>query len=280
MKNKYRVGLSSCSKLLDEALFADFRAAGIDAIEISCGRDECARLDYAELARLSEKYGVELWSFHLPFAPLSEIEMSCEATADATVAYYAGLIRMGSEIGIKRFVVHPSGEPIAECDRAARMARSRKSLARLAEVAEKYGATVAVEDLPRTCLGRSSDEVMELISAHPALRVCFDTNHLLAEDPVKFIRALGDKIVTLHVSDYDFIDERHWLPGEGDTDWQALMDALDEVGYSGVWMYEITYGASRTISRERDLCPADFAKNAAELFAGEPLTVLKSVKTV
>ena len=280
MKTRYRVGLSSCSKELSEALFADFRAAGIDAIEISCRRDECARLDYAELLRLSEKYGVELWSFHLPFAPFSEIEMSCDATADATVAYYAGLIRMGSEIGIKRFVVHPSGEPSADGDRAARIERSRESLARLADIAEGYGAIIAVEDLPRTCLGRDTAEVAELISAHPALRVCFDTNHLLTEDAVKFIRAFGDRIVTLHVSDYDFIDERHWMPGEGGLDWQAILDALSEVGYDGVWMYEITYGPSRTISRERDLVPADFTRNAAELFAGETLTVIPSVKTV
>lgn len=280
MKNRYRVGLSSCSKELSEALFADFRAAGIEAIEISCRRDECAALDFSELLRLSEKYGVELWSFHLPFAPFSEIELSCDATADATVDYYADLILRASEIGIKRFVAHPSGEPIAECDRAARMAKSRESLARLADIAEKHGATIAVEDLPRSCLGRDTAEVVELVSAHPALRVCFDTNHLLTEDAVKFIRTLGDKIVTLHVSDYDFTDERHWMPGEGDLNWQSLIAALDEVGYDGVWMYEIVYGASRTISRERELVPADFVKNAAELFAGEAPSLIPSVKTV
>ena len=52
--------------------------------------------------------------------------------------------------------------------------------------------------------------MLELISADERLVICFDTNHLLSEDPVEFIHKCGHKIVTLHVSDYDFIDEKHF----------------------------------------------------------------------
>jgi sugar phosphate isomerase/epimerase len=44
--------------------------------------------------------------------------------------------------------------------------------------------------------------------------VCFDTNHLLKESSEDFARAVGPHIVTLHVSDYDGKDERHWMAGE------------------------------------------------------------------
>jgi sugar phosphate isomerase/epimerase len=86
---------------------------------------------------------------------------------------------------------------------------------------------------------------------------------------------VGEKIVTLHVSDYDGIDERHWLPGEGCIDWQALRAALCEVGYDGVWMYELSFGIPKSLPRGRDLCCADFVKNAAELAENAPLTRVK-----
>ena len=84
----------------------------------------------------------------------------------------------------------------------------------------------------------------------------------------------GDKIVTVHVSDYDFINERHWLPGEGKADFYAMLAALDEVGYKGPWLYEIGLETPKSIERERELALSDFVKNANEIFEGVPLTVL------
>jgi sugar phosphate isomerase/epimerase len=56
---------------------------------------------------------------------------------------------------------------------------------------------------------------------------------------VAFVEAIGSRIITLHVSDYDFIDERHLLPGEGKNDWAAIVDALERADYAGPWMYEV-----------------------------------------
>ena len=72
----------------------------------------------------------------------------------------------------------------------------------LAEKAASHGAVIAVENLPRTCLGKNSDEINELISANPKLKVCFDTNHLLKENISDFIKKTGKNIVTVHISDY------------------------------------------------------------------------------
>ena len=136
----------------------------------------------------------------------------------------------------------------------------------MAEIADCYGAVIAVENLPRTCLGNCSKEILELISVDTRLRVCFDTNHLLGEKMETFILAVGNKIITTHVSDYDAINERHWLPGEGVIDWGNLIDALEKVGYKGPWLYEIGFGIPKTILRDRELTCADFARNAKEVF--------------
>jgi len=43
------------------------------------------------------------------------------------------------------------------------------------------------------------------------------------------------------------------LPEEGTTDWQALLGALRDVGYSGPWLYEIGLRPTKTMPRERAL---------------------------
>ena len=270
----YRIGMSSCGEYLTDDLFADYKNAGVQAIEISFGRKFDNPLDYAEIKRLADLYGIELWSFHLPFAPFTELELSRPELCDQTVEYFKGLIKDGRSIGIKRFVVHPSGEPICDEQRATRLECAKKSLARLAEYAKGFGGVICVEDLPRACLGRNSEEMLALLSAHEDLRACFDTNHLLSlEKPHEFIRKIGNQIITLHVSDYDCLDERHWLPGEGDIDWQELYKALREIGYNGVWMYELGLKSPNSIVRERELTRSDFVINAKEIFEGKPLTV-------
>ena len=175
-------------------------------------------------------------------------------------------IAKASDIGIDKFVVHPSCEPIADELRAEFIKNSQESLNELAEFAHLRGAVIAVENLPRTCLGRDSKEMLELISVNDKLRVCFDTNHVLKENVVDFVKNVKDKIVTLHVSDCDFVNERHWLPGEGKVDWPELTTALKEINYNGVWMYEIGLKTPDSIKRERDLTFVDFVHNAEQLF--------------
>lgn len=272
----YKIGITSGGAVVAgcEELFKKFKDGGIEATELSVAPEAYAELDYKRIAAASKEYGVELWSFHLPFSPFAVLDISKKELAKDTVSYLEELIKKAADVGIDKFVIHPSGEPIAPEERAERMKISKESLAVLADTARRNGAVIAVEDLPRTCLGNSSSDIEELISVDPDLYVCFDTNHLLGEDPVDFIRKIGKKIITVHVSDYDFINERHWLPGEGKNDWQAIYKALGEVGYNGVWLYELGFGSTKRITRERPLTCEDFVRNAKEIFEGRELTVV------
>ena len=262
----YKIGVSSMGALItdDGDKLRMMSESGISAVEISMGLSNYAALDYKKTAREAKEYGIELWSFHLPFEPFEQIDISSSDNEirTGTVNIQKELIRRAADIGIDKFVIHPSAEPIEDAQREDRIKYSMQSLSELADFAAEHGAIIAVEDLPRSCLGNCADEILRLISANDKLRVCFDTNHLLNDNDKNFIEKAGSKIVTIHVSDYDFINERHWLPGEGKLDWDMIVSGLEKTGYNGVWMYEISLNTPKTITRDRKLTYRDFVDNA------------------
>ena len=272
----FKIGLSTATKITEE-LFASYKKAGIECMEVSRGKEETDAYDYDKIKEWSEKYGIELYSFHLPFMPFGILDISNPNLAESTIEYLKDIIDKACAIGIDKFIIHASGEPIDENDRTKRMECAKNSLNILATYTKERGGVLCVEDLPRTCLGRDSSDILELISANENLRVCFDTNHLLEEENIDFIRTVGDKIITLHVSDYDRINERHWLPGEGINDWQQIISELNKIGYSGAWLYEINYETG-TIIRDRAIVDEDFVRNANELFENKPLTLFSKPK--
>ncbi len=228
---------------LDADTLKYYKTCGIDGVEISLRWDEFPHLDLPLAAANAKEAGIEICSLHLPFSHAINIATLNAEHRTAAIAYHRNTIAAAAAVGIHRFVLHPSSEPIEDCDRAEAMRLSKEALAELAEWSAQHNSVICVEDLPRTCLGCTADEMLELLSADERLRVCFDVNHLLTSNGsthAECIQKLGDKIVTLHLSDYDFIDERHFLPGNGLINWNEVITLLEEADYAGPFMYEVS----------------------------------------
>lgn len=270
----YKTGVSLCGIEYTDDVFAQLAENNILDVEISDSYYENG-FDFKYAKELAVRHGINIWSMHLPFGPFEILEPSSfdKNVRDFTVNRFSEFIKAGSEIGIKKFVVHPSGEPIEDDVRSERLRYSRESLSRMADTAEK-----CVEDLPRTCLGHFADEMEYLTADDERLKICFDTNHIIVQNPEDVIKILGDKIVTLHVSDFDFVNERHWLPGEGKINWNKVVSALESISYDGVWMYEINFKTPKTIIRDRDLNAYDFRRNSDEIQNGLKPTVFSRPK--
>lgn len=251
---KWKVG--KAIDLIDfENTIKALRQANIDCIEL--GLYNVQECDFKKVQSITSEYGVELWSCHLPFYPFEVIDLANNNSKirSKTVEKLSEYIKGCGHIGIKTIVVHPGNEPYDEKEREERIKCSAESLYSLAEIAEKEGTTVAVENLPRTCIGKNSDEMLKLTESHRNLKICFDTNHLFEQSVADFIQKCQDNIITLHVSDYDGRNERHWLPYEGTIDWKNLVDSLENAGYNGPFMYELTQG--KGFVRTREFTPKD-----------------------
>lgn len=273
-----KIGASINASKITEETFKQFKEAKIECIEISCSyADQFEALDFERFRELSKIYGIQLWAYHLSFFPFEELDISSPNSQirERTIDILSKQIRRAASIGIDKFIIHPSAEPYTDEEREEHIAIAAESLKKLSEIAVSVGGVLCVENLPRTCLSRCSSDMLKLISLDDNLKVCFDTNHLLLEDPIAFIKRLASKIVTIHVSDYDFINERHWLPGEGKLDFYAIYHALLQSGYQGIWNYEVTpfVSCTETIVRTKAIDMKDFYQNANEIINGEPLTV-------
>jgi len=76
--------------------------------------------------------------------------------------------------------------------------------------------------------------------------VCVDTGHsnkamrYSNPTPADVIRMLGKNITVLHLNDNDTFTDQHKIPMSGTIDWKDVFDALDEVGYNGIYNMEIS----------------------------------------
>ena len=206
------------------------------------------------LKAMSARTGIRIASVHARFGEPYDFSVLEEDARAMAVQSAAAAIDLARGLGAPIVVYHASAEPVNSQDRPARLQRAREAISELSGRCSE-GIGLAVELLPRTCLGNTVDELLELIGppGSAAVGVCLDTNHLMDRhaDLPDDARRLGARLIALHLSDYDGTDEKHWLPGEGCIDWTAFMAALRDIDYAGPFNYECKLPASPLSQRIR-----------------------------
>lgn len=154
-------------------------------------------------------------------------------------------IRFAGLFDAKVVVFHSSSEPVLQHERGPRINQLKRGLEYLCRESAKADKKIALEFLPRDCLGNNTAELLDIISDFDSatLGVCLDTNHLM-ENYAKLpdiVKCLGKRLFSLHVSDYEGIDEQHLLPGNGIIDWKGFLNALAEIGYNRPFNYECNF---------------------------------------
>jgi sugar phosphate isomerase/epimerase len=119
------------------------------------------------------------------------------------------------------------------------------SLDEILDHAEEVGVDLGIEFEPEL-LVENTDEVLDLIEAvdRDSLGVNLDTGHaaVYGDDPAEAVRRCAGHITGVHLEDIvGGVRGKHYhrIPGEGDIDFRAIFDALDDVGYDGFATLEL-----------------------------------------
>ena len=114
-----------------------------------------------------------------------------------------------------------------------------ESAAWAGQQARAAGLTLCLENVS-WCYLRTPEQVWAVRDADLPVAFTFDAFQACESDvePAVLVRAMGDRLVTVHLSDYRAEGPRHLPPGEGDLDWPRLLRALQAADYAGPLILE------------------------------------------
>ncbi|MEA4824028.1 MAG: sugar phosphate isomerase/epimerase family protein [Clostridiaceae bacterium] len=145
------------------------------------------------------------------------------------------------EAGIPRAVLHANSRP----GQSYAVARARRMvvLDKVAAYLRDTNLTVCIENI----FGGDHAESSGLLAlmhdlGSPNFGICLDTGHLNmhGETQLDFIRACGKYLKALHLADNQGKEDQHMMPfGRGNVDFFSVVRGLREVGYDGLFNYEI-----------------------------------------
>lgn len=149
-------------------------------------------------------------------------------------------------LGVEAGVLHLGGGKLAAAGWSPEAVFERRCQA-VAEVAAyaRGGVTrICLENLAGASGVQTMDDYDRLLKAvnAPNLAICLDTGHanISRVDIPAFIRRAGNRLAALHIADNLGQTDDHMLPyGRGTVPWTAAMRALREVGYSGLFNFEV-----------------------------------------
>ena len=122
--------------------------------------------------------------------------------------------------------------------------RSPVEIRKAIPLAEELGVKIAIENVGNYFL-MSPLEAAEFVDEFhsPAVMWHFDIGNVVAWGwPEHWIRALGKRIATVHIKDYSRAKRAQAELLNGDCDWSAIMNALDETGFHGWAIAEVAGG--------------------------------------
>ena len=134
-------------------------------------------------------------------------------------------------------------DPVAAdvCDR-----RAREAIGKLMPQAEKLGVYLNIENIFFNGYLLSPQDMNAFVDSFHSkhVRVHFDTgNIMLFQFPEDWIALLGKRIKNVHLKEFTKKGTDHSLESfrpllDGTTNWPAVMEAFDKIGYRGYLTFE------------------------------------------
>ena len=179
-------------------------------------------------------------TLHMPFADdWIDLASPWEGDRTAIVQWIVKVFNWIDKYHPAAYILHPGGYREKEENRLKAMERLCLSAG---ELANGTKTPVCIENMVNGVLTNTVDRVEEFLQQTPKAQLVLDVNHLLQDKPEDAIIRLGNRIEALHISDYDFVFERHAMPKTGKVDWMKVIGALEKIGFKNAFNYELNMG--------------------------------------
>ena len=207
-----------------------------------------------QVGETAAELGLELYQSHMPFVSGAAMALNPKFRDSSYREYFDQCMHRAcianGILGVKWTVGHPLSFPELNYERKASLDANREYYDSIVELCTKSGTGFVFENaLPnlerkhpvRYC--QHYDELIELVDSYndPMVGICWDTGHAnqMKLDQGRAIRAIGKLLKVLHINDnhYGTRDE-HLLPFMGTVNWNAVIEALVDIGYQGTLNYE------------------------------------------
>lgn len=219
-------------------LFPVLRQCGFDKLEVKDTKefDTIPGL-WNDILRASKDCDIEIPNWHLVMESPFQ---------DTTIGRKTVIERMkdsmdkGTQLGAKNHVLHwfqRFRDP--DCQTLW-----RHIVDEWVEHASRSGICLLMETVPDQPTNERyvpASEIVAFVKQYPpeVLACCLDVNHSnLREALPEAVFILKERLVSLHISDNDGKEEKHWLPGQGIIDFPAIFHALRKIGFEGMIVLE------------------------------------------
>lgn len=226
----------------------DFSFADTNSAFYTASEDEVKAMLKAEID-LAAASGVTIWQTHGPWRWPSKDDT--EEDRAERMEKMKKSIHLTSLIGCKYWIVHPIMPHAIYERKDPEKSKStwdinRTFMRELIRVAHEENVIICLENMPMPefSLGKVED-IIKFVKEmdDPNFKICLDTGHaaVTKESVGDAVRAIGkDLLATLHVHDNNGIHDQHRLPYFGVIDWDDVTRALLEIGFDGVFNYELS----------------------------------------
>ena len=211
---------------------------GFDGIEIPPMDEKPAD----EIRAIANDVGIELHSIIYGgwHAPLSSAD---EKIVEAGLKGIERALHTAKRVGADAVLLVP-GIVDARTRYIECYERTQRNIKRILPLAEELGITIAVENVWNNFL-LSPIEFARYVDEFNSerLRAYFDVGNVVKFGfPEDWIRTLGKRIVKVHLKDFKRDTNKFVMLLEGDVNWEAVRQALIEVGYRGYLTAELSGG--------------------------------------
>lgn len=188
--------------------------------------------EVATVRDMTAEIGLEPWSLHAWVG--GDVLTAEGSSATEQNLRRAGPVALG--LGVGRIVHHTNGSTLSG-DGPERLQRE----AEVIRAAWQPGFRFALENMSTLAHMEYVVALVDELGADVA-GICVDSGHANLGDlgAPRALRMAGDRLITTHLQDNHGERDEHLPPGDGQIPWEAVAEALSEIGYHGCLMLELT----------------------------------------